>query len=173
MLSMAPATPEPPTASRDLWDSERDDELSRQSFVLPCADSMLPAIRYAVRGALNDFPRWRDAELIASEFASTAVHDRHDDPRLGGLSIVIVRYPGCVRLEVSYYVNPEARPGWDAEAVEAFGLGLTIIRECSDRWGHGRYTRWDHSGVIEDRQTWYAELTCTESRDADSCARRA
>lgn len=167
MLLMAPAMPGPPTTSREMWESERDDELSRQSFVLPCADSMLPAIRYAVRGALNDFPRWRDAELIVSEFASTAVHDRYDDPRLGGLLLVIVRYPGCVRLEVSYYVSPETRPGWDAEAIEAYSLGITIIREYSDRWGHGRCTRWDLSGVTEDRQIWWAELTWPESNDAD------
>jgi hypothetical protein len=139
-------------------------------IVLPGFSSMVPVARMAVRNLLPGWPRVDDAELIVSEFATTAV--RHSTSRGDRFELSLDVHPGRLRIELrdgGPFGYPPAAPlaappfpvqPWttlyeedqlrdrDAE-LEEYSLGLAIINAASDRWGHSRYP---------DHEVWWAEL---------------
>lgn len=127
----------------------------RDTLTLPCRPEMVSAARSAVRAALDDHPRVREAELIASELVTNSV--RYSASRHGGdIDLIIDWSPGSIRIEVvdggsdvplEFPPDPVA-PIDPAER----GRGLLIVRTLATKWAHETYPQ-------PRRGVWWAELT--------------
>ena len=118
---------------------------------IPGTPSMVPVARTFVRAFLNGHPLARDAELIASEYATNAIrHTASGDD--GVIHLTIAATPHSVRIEVTDHGPPaESRPvpapRHELGAEQESGRGLLIVDGLSARWGHygvagGQATAW-------------------------------
>ena len=120
------------------------------SQTYPGCPSMVPAARAFVRAMLADCPRWRDAELIASELVGNSL--RHTASGDGGeITVTVEVESGHARIAVHDAGAGDWQPFPGDPSDEAdHGRGLLIAYQIADKIGHD---------VTKDGQTMWAELT--------------